>query len=91
MSTKSSLQENSRYSYSSLSYCCGDSSSFLISAAITMFSGSVSLLSAPEYEENAISSHVQDLILIPSLHAVDGGLARSGLVSLRMAQNTKKR
>ena len=48
------------------------------------------MLSAPEYEENAISSHVQDLILIPSLHAVDGRFARSELVSLRMARNTKE-
>jgi hypothetical protein len=48
------------------------------------------LLSAPEYEENAISSHVQDLILIPSLYAVDGRFARSGLVSLRMARNIKR-
>jgi tRNA/tmRNA/rRNA uracil-C5-methylase (TrmA/RlmC/RlmD family) len=52
-----------------------------------MFSGSVCLLSAPKYEENAISSHVQDLINIPSFHAVDGRFARSGLVSLRMARN----
>jgi hypothetical protein len=55
-----------------------------------MFSESVSLLSAPEYEENAISSHVQDLILIPSLHAVDGRFIRSGLASLRMARNIKR-
>ena len=55
-----------------------------------MFSGSASLLSAPEYDENAISSHVQDLILIPSLHAVDGSFVRSGLVPLRMARNIER-